>query len=286
MDNGKSLLVQYEGKNWIRLGECNRCGECCLGWGIGPCKHLIYDSYSYTHCDIYDKRKEIGKTEQGINLEGCLKFPAFPGDLMRPEFRNKCGFFFIQAPKILVACPTYVGKEYCAEKWLNAVKFFDYPFYDILWVDNSDTLDFYNRWKDKITIHRLDLRGETPQRHIALSMDHIRKHFLEYDYDNWLNLEADVIAPPNTLKRMLEIDKGNQFDWLGLGYPCRITGKPSIAAFGCTMFSRKIMIRYTFDDCPADQWTDGWWWHKKIQPDTSLTVMEGWGILPLEHLNG
>ena len=40
-------------------------------------------------------------------------------------------------PKILVACPTFDGKIYCLDRWVDAVRKIDYPNYSMLLVDNS-----------------------------------------------------------------------------------------------------------------------------------------------------
>lgn len=288
MDNTENILSEYQGKLWMRMGECNRCGECCLGWGAGPCPHLIKEDYNKFSCAIQDHKSEIEIVHGHDAMPKlCSPWPANPRDLDHIAFQNKCGYFFVPVLRILVACPTYQGKEYCAQKWIDAVKAFDYPkqAYSLLWVDNSTDPTFCERWASKVPIFRLEL-SEDPMRRLAISMEHIRQQFLAGPWDYWLNLEADVIPPPHLLKEMLRINREGQYDWLGFGYPCRQTGDPSIAAFGCTMFSRRIMERYNFADCPPETSADGWWWDRKIKWDPELRVMEGWGIVPLEHLNG
>ncbi|MBW2978931.1 hypothetical protein KY304_02365, partial [Candidatus Woesearchaeota archaeon] len=52
-------------------------------------------------------------------------------------------------PKILIACPTYQGKEYCLDKYINALKSLTYQNKDILFVDNSKTHDYFNKIKSK-----------------------------------------------------------------------------------------------------------------------------------------
>jgi len=281
------MLCEWQGRLWLRMGDCNRCGECCLGWGKGPCPHLVKHDYDKFECSIHEQLASTPILEGWANPPACAAWPTSPGDLSHLAFQNKCGFFFVPVPRILVACPTYDGKEYCAEKWLKAVKALDYPAeaITVLWVDNSETPGFYERWRRRAPMERLELSHEDPMRRIALSMEHIRRRFLAGSYDRWFNLEADVIVPPETIKTMLGFDRGWELDWLGMSYPRREDQEPGYAAFGCTMFSRRIAERHGFADCAAGSSPDGWWWHHKVKMDPDMRVAEYWGVLQLDHLN-
>ena len=50
-------------------------------------------------------------------------------------------------PAILIACPTYQGMKYCINEFIQRLNQLTYPNYDILIVDNSNTLDYYNYLK-------------------------------------------------------------------------------------------------------------------------------------------
>ena len=52
-------------------------------------------------------------------------------------------------PKVLVGCPTYEGKEYILDRYIERVKEFTYDNYDILLVDNSKTNDYAKKIKAK-----------------------------------------------------------------------------------------------------------------------------------------
>lgn len=192
----------------------------------------------------------------------------------------------LQAPKILIACPTYEGKEYCFDKWIAAVKALDYPNKELLVVDNSPTLDFYNRWKNKVPMVHLEL-DLTPNRRIAASMEYIRQQFLKSDAKYWFNVESDIMLPSQSLQFLLGL---GEFDWYEHHYPYRETpdGPHLLNGFGCTMFSKKVMQDCGFTDAPEDSTTDGWFWNKVVaQHDNfnSYKVIECWNALDIKHLN-
>lgn len=60
---------------YIRIGECNKCGECCAKPVYGKevdCPYLLpKNELGQRLCSIWDKRKEMGK-------EGCINAPYHP----------------------------------------------------------------------------------------------------------------------------------------------------------------------------------------------------------------
>lgn len=68
---------------YIRQGECNHCGWCCM-LENPPCPHLMMKN-GKSYCKIWegDQRKEIGK-------EYCIHFPSLP-----PITHDECGYYFI-----------------------------------------------------------------------------------------------------------------------------------------------------------------------------------------------
>jgi hypothetical protein len=180
--------------------------------------------------------------------------------------------------KVLLACTTYDGKSYCTERYLTAVSRLNYKT-DKLVVDTSDGADFFQRWHDQIPMVRIDVKGETPDRKIALGMEHIRKYFLAGDWDFWLCLEQDIIAPPHTLDLMLSYSRG--VDFLAAPYKHRTEDRMIEMCFGCSLFSRRA-AEISFADAPSDSHTDVFWVQK-------LTGLRATGLAPhllkLVHLN-
>ncbi len=194
-----------------------------------------------------------------------------------------------ETDKVLIATPTFEGKEYCFEEYLNSIQKLDWPNKEYLIIDNSDTLDFYNRWKDKINpnvkfIH-LDLVGLHGNRKIASSMEHIREYFLKSDAKWYLNLESDVILPSDSLKKIIEYSKDFDWDWVSHNYPSRQDNREIMEGFGCTMFSKNIM-RESFLGAPRDDIaTDGWFWNKKIKINPNYKTIEAWNLIDIKHRN-
>jgi hypothetical protein len=124
-------------------------------------------------------------------------------------------------PKILVACPTSIDKNYCVEKWIENVMNFTYPEYDVVMFDNSSdngkNADYLNNYfkthygvfndkKFKVInslqqnkIKKLDTLKEK----IALSHNDCKNYAISNDYDYLLHLESDVIPPANVIENLL-----------------------------------------------------------------------------------
>lgn len=74
----------------------------------------------------------------------------------------------------------------------------------------------------------------------------------------------------------------------GLVYPQRGGDKPHywMSGFVCSLFSRRLLEKHGFEDAPEGYTTDGWFWSHKIMPDVSMTSLEIWRVLEIEHLDG
>ncbi len=186
----------------------------------------------------------------------------------------------LKGPKILLTCPTHECKEYAHGRWIDNVKKLDWPHFDICVIDNSPTLDCFNRWKDKIPMEHINVQGDGPQR-IAASMEVLRQKFLAGNYRWWFNLEIDVIPPPGIIKLLLKY--GQDSDWFGHVYPARGSGDDAMSGIGCSMFSRKLMEDYCFTGTGDSKGVDAYFWDH-IRPMRKYKVMELWGYMPVTHL--
>lgn len=168
-------------------------------------------------------------------------------------------------PKVLVACPNHELKEYSMAAWVECVNKLDYPNYDVLMVDNSPTIDFYERWKDNVNlIHLPDTdQSEVASARINASMMVIRQHFLEGDYTWWFNLESDVIVPPDMLRLLLSYPS----DWTSHDYEVR-GGGGRMTGIGCSLLSRDIAEAANFASNvhgpDAELWTQTQGTHKTL----------------------
>lgn len=166
------------------------------------------------------------------------------------------------------------------ERWLRCVDQLTYKDVEVLMVDNSPNWDFYHRWKNKVPMVHLELPENTSSnRRIALSMEYIRKVFLEGNYEWWLNLESDVIVPPYTIEFMLPYAKAH--DWVAMSYPNRNQKTWICGCFGCTLFSREI-AKMSFEDAPDEECTDSWYEWKARDYKRYIFPMD---VLKTEHLS-
>lgn len=189
-------------------------------------------------------------------------------------------------PKILVACPNHEMKEYCFQRWIDNVKSFTYPNFDIFVVDNSPTTDFYERWKDKLPMIHIELPPKVingPEARINYSMEEIRQKFLKGNYFRWFNVESDIIPPPDIIESMLPLAK--ETDWLAHGYPDR-NSDPDVEVMqgvGCCMFSPELVRDFNFHVAGDNYTADGWLWDK-VRPLNKFVTIEMWGKFKVKHL--
>ncbi|MBW3023228.1 glycosyltransferase family 2 protein, partial [Candidatus Woesearchaeota archaeon] len=109
-------------------------------------------------------------------------------------------------PKILIGCPTYEGKDYCFEEYVNAVKAIDYDNFDVLLVDNSKTNNYFEKIKEKLPAVKAEHK-ENPKENIVNSRNILRQNVLDGNYDYFLSLEQDTIPPKDFIKKLLAHNK-------------------------------------------------------------------------------
>jgi GT2 family glycosyltransferase len=109
--------------------------------------------------------------------------------------------------KVLVACPTYEGKKYCLDKYIEGIRALTYPNFDVLLVDNSKSEDYYNLIKSKgIPVIRAEW-FEGARDRIVHSRNLIREKVLKDGYDYLFSLEQDVVPQPDTIQKLLRHKK-------------------------------------------------------------------------------
>jgi GT2 family glycosyltransferase len=112
-------------------------------------------------------------------------------------------------PKVLVACPTYEGMQYCLDRFVKAIKEIDYENYDILLVDNSENDSYFDTLS--AIPHIKCLRDKTseknPRKKIADSRNRILEYALQEKYDYILMMDQDVIPPKDIIIELLKDNK-------------------------------------------------------------------------------
>jgi hypothetical protein len=106
-------------------------------------------------------------------------------------------------PKILVAFPTSDKKDYCAERFIDQIKNFTYPLYDIFVVDNSkDPKHVKKFWKEGIKAIHEPLNGDFREE-LARHQNIIKDYFLAGDYDYLMMIESDVFTGECILEKLV-----------------------------------------------------------------------------------
>jgi hypothetical protein len=97
-------------------------------------------------------------------------------------------------PRVLVAMPTADKKDYCVDEFIEQIKTFTYPLYDIFVLDNSkDPKHVKKFWDNGIKAVHEPINGNFKSE-LARHQNIIRNYFLNGDYDYLLMLESDVFA--------------------------------------------------------------------------------------------
>ncbi len=110
-------------------------------------------------------------------------------------------------PKVLIATPTYEGKNYCLEQFIDNVKKFSYPQsrVDFMIFDNSAEPKNAKMINTKygVKVHWRDYAGMTLIQKLAETHEAIRQHAINNHYDFILHLESDVFPPVDVIERLL-----------------------------------------------------------------------------------
>lgn len=170
-------------------------------------------------------------------------------------YRNVSRFYM---PKVLIACPIYDGKEYSIERWIQSVESTTHSPKQILSIDNSKTVDFFNKWRTRIPMGHLDLGETLPNIRIATCMEYIRQKFVESDFDYLLSWECDVLAPPYALSYLL--NKAEGFDFTTIPYKSRTKNEVLERSFGFSLFSADFAKRICFNQKDPTITTDAFMW--------------------------
>lgn len=152
----------------------------------------------------------------------------------------------LSQPKVLIACPTHICKEYSFEPWIAAVKAIRYKPHEVFVVDNSPNGEMISRYGDRIPMIAISSHDHAYVR-ICNSMEIIRRRFLAGNYSWWLNLECDIIPEPDILNILLSYSK--QVEWVGHCYPLRGQENEMSSGIGCSLLSKNLVADFSFQDC-------------------------------------
>lgn len=125
-------------------------------------------------------------------------------------------------PRVIVGAPTSIAHDYIIDRYLDNVKKFTYPNFDLILVDTSpepwDKLISIKNWVGEI------LRLE-PSKNVFETLAKARNMLIDYmlknDYDYFFMLDTDTIPPVNSIERLMSYDK----DLVGFLNYCGKAGK-------------------------------------------------------------
>ncbi len=109
--------------------------------------------------------------------------------------------------KVLIGCPTWIGKKYCINRYLNGVLNLDYEQKYFMIVDNSSTDEYVKLLREK-GIHAIKGQHyDDPAKSVVESRNILRERLLEDNFEYFLSLEQDVVMPRSGLKQLMEQNK-------------------------------------------------------------------------------
>jgi len=201
---------------------------------------------------------------------------------------------------VLIGTPIHESKDYAMERWLESVSKFHY-FFDLFLVDNSDNIGYVDKVhgyckKYGVTNYKLVHIDVGPNvaldERLAQSRELIRKEVLDKNYDAWLSLECDVIAPPDALSRLVDLIGDC---WMAShAYPGRENPQESNVEFGLTLIKRRALEKYGFMNQygyidplrPGSWYGNEVWFIRRLDRDDEGQHIHVYGIIkPIYHLN-
>lgn len=110
----------------------------------------------------------------------------------------------MEYPRILIGTPTYEGKEYCREQFVEHLKNIDYPNFQWCIVDNSKSTRYYSKLNRLYPGHIKRVpRGNNSRDALANASNYLRQKVLTEGYDYLFMLESDVFPPKDVIWRLL-----------------------------------------------------------------------------------
>jgi hypothetical protein len=110
-------------------------------------------------------------------------------------------------PKILLASPINIIKQYCLFQWLDHIQKLSYPV-DIFLVDNSFLPSFANKVRAMgFNCFHENPSGREARFFMASSLERCRVKFLSGGYTHFFSLECDIFPQLDIIEKLLAHDK-------------------------------------------------------------------------------
>ena len=142
-------------------------------------------------------------------------------------------------PRVLVGTVTYEGKDYVWDKFYSNIKTLEYPNYDFVIVDNTESKSYYSKLKRRGVNAFHVKRGANSRIAFAKSMNKLRELFLQGDYDYLMIIESDLIPPKDIIQRLLS----HQKDVVGCMYNIGLMNSKTVPPRPCLFTLNKETMR-------------------------------------------
>jgi len=107
-------------------------------------------------------------------------------------------------PTVLIGVPHSDKKNYCFDEFIDRIKSFTYPNYDILIVDNSESRKNYKRIiKEGFKAIHIKPKNKSIYQILAESHEEIRKYAINNNFDYLFHLEDDIFPPLNVIECLM-----------------------------------------------------------------------------------
>lgn len=149
--------------------------------------------------------------------------------------------------KVLVACPTYSGMDYCLDEYLAAYDALAWPNRGLMLVDNTrDEGAYVESIRHKVeTDNRRHLRHVEPKADFEATFYQCWRTILDHaefnGYDYILSLEADVIVPPLALDALLNVAGYARAAFVSHMYPFHHRRAGLYEGLGCVLMATKLV---------------------------------------------
>lgn len=108
-------------------------------------------------------------------------------------------------PKVLIAIPTYAGKDYILRQCIQCVKNFTYPNFEYMIIDNTEDMKYFLKLRRegfKSELRHVD-RGGNSRQALCNAQNLARQKCLDEGFEYLLFVECDLLPPPDTIQRLI-----------------------------------------------------------------------------------
>ncbi len=112
-----------------------------------------------------------------------------------------------QLPKVLLGVAVCDRYDYCFPNFLNAIEKLNYDNFNLLLIDNSFSLNYFQKLK-KLGLNVVHIEpSEYARETLVKCRNFLRDKVLNEGYDYLFTVDSDVILPPDSLQKLVNHNK-------------------------------------------------------------------------------